>query len=249
LACFSRLFRRQVEREVVEAQAAYESLVRSTDLLAEEEMVAAAQDELDLISQHVTHLSDAADAVQQLLTQLTNLERDREAQIERRYQASDRRLLAEGERLRFEIGQAEARRTQVLAAAGPTARQMEAARSLEEEVRQLDATLPGLESQRDEASRQLREAVARRDEAQSRERELEVKYGDVAAASHAAKAAQARAMADMALVDRAPKGMKPEDHARLQMLRAKHGVHVAANLARGHKAGRPAASRPVAPPA
>ena len=27
--------------------------------------------------------------------------------------------------------------------------------------------------------------------------------------------------------------MKPADYARLQQLRAKHGVHVAANLARG----------------
>lgn len=238
-----------MEREVAEAQAAYDDLLRSTEVLAEEELVAAAEDELDLISRHVAHLSAGADTTQELLTQLINLERDREAEIERRYQASDRRLLAEGERLRWEIAEAEVRRTQVRAAAGPTARQLEAARALEEEMRQLDASLSGLESQRDELGRQLRKAVARRDEAQDKERELQGKYGDVVGTSHAAKAAQARAQADMALVNRVPKGMKPEDYARLQMLRAKHGVHVAANLARGRKQGIPAASRPDPPPA
>jgi hypothetical protein len=236
-----------VEREVVQAQQAYEELVRSSAVVAEAEMVAAAEDDLDLISLHVANLSSGAEDTQALLTELTNLEREREAEIERRYQASDRRLLAEGERLRREIGEAEIRRTQVRA--GPTVRQLEAVRSLEEEMRQLDGTLSGLEAQRDEMSRKLREAGTRRDEAVERELEMEGKYGDMAGTAHAAKAAEARAQADMALVDRVPKGMQPEDYARLQMLRAKHGVHVAANLARGRKHGPPAASRPVPPPA
>eukprot|EP00967_Tisochrysis_lutea_P032083 scaffold37889_cov30-Tisochrysis_lutea.AAC.2 len=205
------------------------------DRLAEEELIATAEDGFEFVSRHVSELSTALMVTQDLMMGLAELEHERERQLDQMYEASDRKLLAEAERLRREIGEGELRRTELQAMAGPTTRQTETVQLLEEESRQLEATLTELHATRAKLTTQLEESVSRRDEAQARQRELEGRYGEVAHTLNAARAAQARAQADLARVEKVPRGMKPEDYARLQMLRAKHGVHVAANLARRHK--------------
>ena len=157
----------QVEHEVAQAQAAYEDLVRTSDRLAEEELIATAEDGFEFVSRHVSELSTALMVTQDLMMGLAELEHERERQLDQMYEASDRKLLAEAERLRREIGEGELRRTELQAMAGPTTRQTETVQLLEEESRQLEATLTELHATRAKLTTQLEESVSRRDEAQA----------------------------------------------------------------------------------